>query len=118
VPLPGVGEDSEEVGEFGRLESHGTINAATVAENKPHYIYRVSQRCQCWRGGNQQDSQRQGADLHLRSKFRTSSHHVPLRSVGTRTRVGLKGRKNRRVVGKFDLGQVEEDSDRLLQLES
>src|SRR6267154_1125102 len=96
-------------------ESHGMTNAAIVAENKPHYIFRVNLRCWC-RGKltNNKDSQRQGADLHLFSEVRVSSHHVPPRSVRSRLRVGLKCQKNRTVVGKFGLGQTEEDSVRLL----
>jgi hypothetical protein len=115
VSLPGVGEDPEEVVGFGRLESQGMINPPSVAANKPHYIFRVSASVGAVVTNNK-DSQRQGSDLHLRSEFRISSHDVPPRSVGASTRVGLKGRKNGTVVGKFDLGRVEEDSDRLLQL--
>ena len=62
------------------------------------------------------DSRRQGSDLYLLSNARVSSHHVPPRFVGTRQRVGLKCQKNGIVVGKFDLGLVEEDSDHLLPL--
>jgi hypothetical protein len=57
------------------------------------------------------DSQRQGFDLHLLSKVRVSSHHVPPRSVSERRREGPKCQKNRTIVGKFGLGQAEEDSD-------
>ena len=63
---------------------------------------------------NIKDPQRQGSDQHPLSEFRISSHHVPPRSVGARRRVGLKCQKNGTVVGKFRLGQVEEDSDHLL----
>jgi hypothetical protein len=63
---------------------------------------------------NNKDSQRQGPDLHLPSEVRVSSHHVPPRTVGTRRTAGLKGQKNGTVVGNFDPGQAEEDSDRLL----
>ena len=63
---------------------------------------------------NNKDSQRQGSDQHPLSKVRISSHHAPPRSVGARRGMGLKCQKSGTVVEKFGLGQVEEDSDRLL----
>jgi hypothetical protein len=66
-------------------------------------------------GGNQHnDLQRRGSKLYRLSKVHIFSCCVPLRSVGIIRREGLKCQKNGTVVGRFDLGQSEEDSDRLL----
>ena len=54
---------SSELGSL-NMKFNGTINDATVAENRPHYCFRVSWRRRTWKKPIK-DSQRRGSDLYL-----------------------------------------------------